>query len=182
MVYVSSDWHGTPLETVQALLRKANFGADDFLFILGDVIDRGAHGVELLKFLMVQPNMELLMGNHEVFLLANAWLLNEVNEDNLASFGANKLEALRIWRRNGGEATLDALRAESPESRAEILEFVRDCPVYDSVSVGERDFFLVHGGLGGYSPDKKIGEYEEDPPHPRTVHEVMDEALNILNG
>lgn len=162
MVYVSSDWHGCPLETVRTLLQKANFGADDFLFILGDVIDRGAHGVELLKFLMVQPNMELLMGNHEVFLLANAWLLDEVNEENLSKFGADRLNALRVWRRNGGDATLDALRRESPESRAEILEFVRDCPVYDSVSVGERDFFLVHGGLGGYSPDKRIGEYEED--------------------
>ena len=30
--------------------------------------------------------------------------------------------------------------------------------------------------------EKQIGEYEEEPPHPRTVHEVMDEALNILNG
>ena len=30
--------------------------------------------------------------------------------------------------------------------------------------------------------EKGIGAYEGDPPHPRTVHEVMDEALNILNG
>ena len=30
--------------------------------------------------------------------------------------------------------------------------------------------------------EKQIGEYEDEPPHPRTVHEVMDEALNILNG
>ncbi len=30
--------------------------------------------------------------------------------------------------------------------------------------------------------EKQIGAYEGDPPHPRTVHEVMDEALNILNG
>ena len=30
--------------------------------------------------------------------------------------------------------------------------------------------------------ERQIGEYADDPPHPRTVHEVMDEALNILNG
>ena len=30
--------------------------------------------------------------------------------------------------------------------------------------------------------EKQIGAYEDEPPHPRTVHEVMDEALNILNG
>ena len=30
--------------------------------------------------------------------------------------------------------------------------------------------------------EKQIGEYEDDPLHPKTVHEVMDKALNILNG
>ena len=30
--------------------------------------------------------------------------------------------------------------------------------------------------------EKQIGAYEGDPPHPKTVHEVMDKALNILNG
>lgn len=30
--------------------------------------------------------------------------------------------------------------------------------------------------------EKGIGAYEGEPPHPKTVHEVMDEALNILNG
>ena len=28
--------------------------------------------------------------------------------------------------------------------------------------------------------EKGIGEYEDDPPHPKTVHEIMDEALSIL--
>ena len=162
MVYVSSDWHGCPLDVVKALLKKADFGADDFLFILGDVIDRGPHGVELLKFLMLQPNMELLMGNHEVFLLVNAWLLDEINEETLKFFDPDRLNTLRIWRRNGGDATLDALRRESPEMRADILDYVKERPLYDSVSVGERDFFLVHGGLGGYAPHKKIGEYTQD--------------------
>lgn len=30
--------------------------------------------------------------------------------------------------------------------------------------------------------EKRIGEYEDDPLHPKTVHEVMDEALGILNA
>ena len=140
MVYVTSDWHGCPLERIQELLAKASFKEDDFLFVLGDVIDRGEHGVELLKFLMYAPNIELLMGNHEVFLLANAWLLDEVSEANLSAFGADKLNALRVWRRNGGQATIDALRRESAESRADILEYVRECPLYDTVSVGVSSF------------------------------------------
>ena len=38
---------------------------------------------------------------------------------------------------------------------------MKDCPLYDSVSVEGRDFLLVHGGLGNYRPGKKIGEYTE---------------------
>ncbi len=30
--------------------------------------------------------------------------------------------------------------------------------------------------------EKQIGTYEDDPLHSKTVHEVMDKALNILNG
>ena len=30
--------------------------------------------------------------------------------------------------------------------------------------------------------EKEIGEYEGDPPHPKTIHEVMGEALGILNA
>ena len=39
MIYVVSDLHGYPLEKLKKLLEKANFGKDDFLYILGDVID-----------------------------------------------------------------------------------------------------------------------------------------------
>ena len=49
MIYVTSDLHGYPLKDFQRLLNKANFGEDDFLFVLGDVIDRnGDGGVEML--------------------------------------------------------------------------------------------------------------------------------------
>ena len=40
MIYVISDLHGYPHEKLLALLDKAGFGRDDFLYILGDVVDR----------------------------------------------------------------------------------------------------------------------------------------------
>lgn len=44
MIYVISDLHGIELEKLKSLLKKANFGDDDLLFVLGDVIDRQNDG------------------------------------------------------------------------------------------------------------------------------------------
>ena len=46
MLFVTADLHGFPLHKFLALLNKAEFGKreDDFLFILGDVIDRNGDG------------------------------------------------------------------------------------------------------------------------------------------
>ena len=163
MIYVSSDWHGCPLSTIQALLEQANFDENnDFLFVLGDVIDRGEHSVELLKFLMNSPSAELLLGNHEAFMLANAWIFDEVTDKSIADLDINKLSMLNNWQSNGGNYTIEALYRETPETRADILDYIRECPLYDSVSVGDRDFLLVHGGLENYSPDKKIRDYTQD--------------------
>lgn len=56
-VYVTSDLHGLPLADLKRLLNIVNFNNNDWLFILGDVIDRqNDGGVEILKWLLEQPN------------------------------------------------------------------------------------------------------------------------------
>lgn len=39
MTYVISDLHGYSIEKLKTLLKKAGFCENDFLYILGDVID-----------------------------------------------------------------------------------------------------------------------------------------------
>lgn len=70
MIYVTSDLHGYPLEKIKDMLNKVGFSNDDFLFVLGDVIDRGEDGIKIFKWMMAQPNMELIMGNHEAMMLS----------------------------------------------------------------------------------------------------------------
>lgn len=71
MTYVISDLHGYPLEKLKKLLKKANFSSDDFLYILGDIIDRnGDGGVGILLWLLEQVNVQLILGNHEAMLLS----------------------------------------------------------------------------------------------------------------
>ena len=148
MVYVSSDWHGVPWEKIKELLSKANFVAEDYLFILGDVIDRGEYGVELIKKIMFEPNIKLIRGNHEQMLLSCDFLFNEITDESINELSVGKTRWLRVWQSNGAEPTISGLSKETPEMRQMILEYLQGTPLYDTVSVGERDFLLVHAGLG----------------------------------
>ncbi len=159
MVYVSSDWHGVPLESIQKLLSLAHFSDDDYLFVLGDVIDRGAHGIALVKWLMRQPNILLLRGNHEDMLLACDFLFREVTEDTANQLTPDDMSAYMTWKDNGASPTMAALLREPPESRAEIVDFLQDCPIYDAVTVNGQDYVLVHAGLGNYAPDRPLAAY-----------------------
>ena len=82
MIYVISDLHGYPVQKLKALLRSAGFGGDDFLYVLGDVIDRnGDGGVGVLRWLAEQPNAQLLLGNHEAMLLSCDFLFETVTDE-----------------------------------------------------------------------------------------------------
>ena len=43
-IYVTSDLHGLPLEKLAELLRSVHFSDRDWLYLLGDVIDRENDG------------------------------------------------------------------------------------------------------------------------------------------
>lgn len=165
MIYCTGDLHGMPLENLQSLLKKANFGDKDFLFILGDVIDRGEHGVDILKWLLVQPNVELILGNHEAMLLSCEFLFDEITEDSLADFGVEKMERLSTWMSNGAQTTLKALRKlnnERPDLCADILDYLKDAPLYETVSTGDNDFLLCHSGFENFDKNKRLSDYTPD--------------------
>lgn len=161
MVYLTSDLHGYPLNDFLQLLKQANFGRDDFLFILGDVTDRGEHGIELIKWIMLQPNVELILGNHECMLLSCSFLFDEITDETIDCFSRQNLRKISNWRANGADPTLRDLQRETADSRAAILEYLHECPLYDAITVGGRDFMLVHGGLGEFSEDRPMSDYSE---------------------
>lgn len=91
MTYVISDLHGYSIEKLKTLLEKAGFCEDDFLYILGDVIDRnGDGGVGILRWLLPRPNVQLVLGNHEAMLLACEFLFDEITDDSIADLTAKK--------------------------------------------------------------------------------------------
>ena len=161
MIYVASDLHGFSLEKFKAFLEKIGFTKDDFLYVLGDVIDRGKDGIKILRWLMSMSNAQLLLGNHEAMMLSCDFLFDEITEESIDSLTGTKLRQYSVWVSNSGQVTLDTLSGMRDSEIKYILEYLREAPLYEAVTAGGRDFLLVHGGLGNFRPDKKLSEYTE---------------------
>lgn len=187
MIYVISDLHGYPLEKFKTLLKKANFTDNDFLYILGDVIDRnGDGGVEMLCWLLEQPNVQLILGNHEAMLLSCVFVFDEITEDSIAAMTEGKIELLNNYMLNGGDVTLKALRELkkiSPDTVLDILDYLHEAPLYEAVTAGDKDFLLVHSGIDRFDKNKKLSQYSADDflwAWPSLNDEYFEDILTVF--
>lgn len=187
MTYVISDLHGYPLKKLKMLLEKANFNDEDELFILGDVIDRnGDGGVEILEWLLTQYNIYLILGNHEAMLLSCEFLFDEITDVSISKLSKEKIDLLINYQFNGGTVTLKALselNKKSPETVAEILEYLRCSQFYEAVSVGDKDYILVHSGFDNFSKTKKLSEYSVHDlvwAEPELTDEYFDDLITVF--
>ena len=166
MIYVSSDLHGYPLDLFLRLLEKAEFGDSDRLYILGDVIDRnGDGGVAALRWIRSRPNVEMLLGNHEAMLLSCRFLFEDHAEEDGNPLSGENLRVYMHWLMNGADPTVRSLKAlheKNPEALRDILDFLQGLGLVKEVSACGRDFLLVHSGLGGFSPERKLSDYSAE--------------------
>lgn len=183
MIYVTSDLHGYSLDKVMSLLQNAGFNYNDFLFVLGDVIDRGEDGVKMLQWMMTQPNVELLMGNHEAMFLSCEFIFDEITDGFLTGLTSHKMSLLSTWQFNGAAPTIKALSCLTSPERNNILEYIREAPLFDTVTLNGRDFLLTHSGLGHFDPNKKMSEYTPDDLlwcRPRLETEYFDDITVVF--
>ena len=186
-VYVTSDLHGLELCKLKELLAKAGFGEDDWLYILGDVVDRqNDGGVEILKWLLEQPNAQLILGNHEAMLLSCEFLFGEITEESIEALDKEKMGLVMTYMQNGGDVTLNSLRKlmkSSPETVSYIMEYLHDVPLYETVSAGGKDFLLVHSGLDNFDKSRKITDYSSDEllwARPTADEEYYDGIVTVF--
>lgn len=143
-VYVMSDIHGLS-ERFFAMLEKIAFSKEDHLYVLGDVVDRGKDGVVLLYYIMQQPNITLLMGNHEYMMLQYYETISSEFID---------VKVIERWHRNGCDTTLAQMQEYSYEQQEEMVQYLRSLPLCISdLRVNDQMFYLVHG-----APVKSIRE------------------------
>lgn len=132
MHYVLSDIHGE-LDRYQQMLETINFQNEDILYVLGDVIDRGQQGVEIIEDIMARDNVVPLLGNHEKMCLnAFSWPYNP--------------EPMHLWKDyNGGNTTWRTLKYKrTTEQRNKILAWMKGLPDHLDIVVAGKAFHLVH--------------------------------------
>lgn len=159
MIYVISDLHGYPFEDFLALLEKAEFSDSDTLYVLGDVVDRGADGVKYLLWLMEQKNAVLLLGNHELMMRKCDFLFKPDAYELTKNLKSTARIDLSLWMSNGAEPTVRGLFEASRDEREAILEYLNSLPLYKRLEVGGRKYLLVHSGMRDFDPQKELDDY-----------------------
>lgn len=131
-IYVTSDAHGHR-RALEDALELAAPGADDIIYVLGDMVDRGPDAVGVIQLVRSLPNARVLMGNHERMML-DALLHNDDIE-------------LGTWALNGGYATAPGLDRLPRDEFSDVIDWIVHLPLFDIVDAGGRTFILTHAGI-----------------------------------
>lgn len=158
--YVISDIHGQ-YKMFLDLIDKIKLKDTDTLYILGDILDRGPHPIKALMKIMEMPNAICLAGNHEYMALqCLPFLMKEITEMSIDQLNEKMLNNLVIWQCNGSKTTLDEFRTLDLDMKYEVIDFLNDLQLYKKLTVNGKNYLLVHGGLGNFSPEKTLEDYE----------------------
>lgn len=130
MTYVLSDIHGD-MGAFDSILSQIQLTEEDHLYIIGDVIDRGQHSIELLQRIRKMPNTTMMLGNHEYMMIDR---LRHPDDMELAS----------LWYQNGGDITEDSFEKLPKDEQEDILQYLESLPVQVELRINGESFLLVH--------------------------------------
>lgn len=162
MIYVLSDIHGM-YEKYKQMLEKINFSPYDTLYILGDVIDRGHRSLDILKDMMTRDNIVPLIGNHELMAMkCLSFLTEEITDETIEQLTPQQLMDYANWMINGGDLTLEKFIQLSFLEREKLQQYLLNFKAYEYVTVGDRQYLLVHAGIDHFDVSKSLDEYDID--------------------
>ena len=123
-----SDIHGLYDRYLKAL-ETINFSDEDYLYILGDVIDRGPQSLEILFDIMDRKNVELFLGNHEHMLLMYVEGIDRITW---------------FYDANGGKRTYHDFMDISDDRQKRIIEYLEGTTLYKKLSINNHHYVLSH--------------------------------------
>ncbi len=163
MHYVVSGIHGL-YDRYLDLLGHVGFGAEDQLFVLGDVLGYGPQGLRTLHDIVTRDNAVCLLGDQEFSaLVCLPWLLEELlQEGTRDEVLAARMQQMLSWKASGGEAVMEEFSRLSLPAQQIVLDELAALPLYREVEAGGQRFILVHAGLEHFAPDRPLADYQID--------------------
>ncbi len=159
-VYVMADLHGN-YEGFMSVLEQIHFSETDELYVDGDIVDRGRGGIKLLQYMMMQPNIYPIIGNHEYALIQVLdFVTQEITEEAIDRIDEKNLRNIIEYQNIGGQITLDEFHKLSKEEQRDIMDYLEEFTAYKEISVNGNEFIIVHAGLANFKPERKMEDYQ----------------------
>ena len=163
MIYVIGDIHGDK-ENYSAMMEKLSPTDDDTVFVLGDIINIGDCGIEILQDMMYRANVYPVLGEHEymakkIFPLISEFTSLEEASEKLS--GEDKELFLKWLTMKSEKTTLDFLSLDE-EGKESIIDYLSEFEAYEEITAGGKGFVLCHAGIDGFEEDKDLEDYEEE--------------------
>ena len=155
-VYVMSDLHGN-YEGFMSILEQIKFSEEDELYVDGDIVDRGRDGIKILQYMMMQPNIYPIIGNHEYALMQVLdFVTQEITEDSISKIDEKTLQNIIEYQNIGGQVTLDEFHKLSKEEQQDIIEYLEEFTAYEEINVNGKEFIIIHAGFLNFKPERKM--------------------------
>ena len=163
MIYVIGDIHGCK-EKYEQMLEKINPGEHDAVFVLGDVLDVGDSGNEILQDMMYRTNIYPILGEREYYAkkLLSDIASHKSIENALKSLEGEKKELLEKWLSLKGEKTIEAFLKLSEEEQEAVLDYLEEFNPFEEIICNGKKFVLVHSGINNFDEEKALEDYEEE--------------------
>ena len=159
-VYVMSDLHGN-YDGFMSILKQINFSEKDELYIDGDVVDRGRDGIKILQYMMMQPNIYPIIGNHEYALMQVLdFVTQEITEDSISKIDEKTLQNIIEYQNIGGQVTLDEFHKLSKEEQQDIMDYLEEFTAYEEITVSGKSFVIIHAGFINFNLNRRLDDYQ----------------------
>jgi len=172
-VYALADLHGQKQlwENIKKYLKP-----NDILYFLGDAIDRGPDGYEIMKELLLDHRVIYIKGNHEQ-MMENA--LKEIKRYGGEWFG----KALELWEHNGCYPTIEAWEADG--SMYDWIYVLKELPYYKTyINKEGRTIQLSHAGWtpGDFIPTNDMFLWDRGHFFDKIPEEYIEDGWIMIHG
>lgn len=127
MVAVIGDIHGCYFTLVELYRKIRDKYPDIKIYTVGDLVDRGNHSYEVVKFVM-EEKINFIPGNHD-------YMFYHFFKEPQSVFA-------RSWAFNGNETTLESYE-DHESSVFDHIEFIKQAPLHFDTE----DCFITHAGI-----------------------------------